>query len=371
MDSLAPKYCVWEITLRCNMRCMHCGSSAGSARKDELSVDECLPVAADLLRLGCRQVTFIGGEVFLAKAWEQIARYMSDGGARTNIITNAYSIGDREIDRIREAGLSNVGISLDGMERNHDRIRGKKGSFKRAMEAIARLNRASIPIGIVTSLLDFNAGDLEEMHALLTGFGVKLWQIQIVTNMGKMLRNRKYLIGPSKIGAITRFIRDRRGIGGMSIYAGDDIGYFDENELYLRGEPGSLTSWGGCQAGISVIGIDSVGNVKGCESMYSDEFIEGNLREETLEEIWTKEGNFSYNRNFDVSMLVGNCAGCDKGERCRGGCHGSSYFNSGSMFESIYCNYPGRPGYGRDAADRVAIAFPAEGRARRACLPDG
>ena len=42
-------------------------------------------------------------------------------------------------------------------------------------------------------------------------------------------------------------------------------------------------------------------------------------------------------------MLTGACAGCDKGSACRGGCRGSSYFSSGSLFESRYCNYPGRP----------------------------
>ena len=81
----------------------------------------------------------------------------------------------------------------------------------------------------------------------------------------------------------------------MRLYAGDDIGYYDENEMYLRNRPGTISSWRGCQAGLRVVGIDSVGNVKGCESLYSDEFIEGNLREESLRDIWCKEGNFAYN----------------------------------------------------------------------------
>ena len=60
-----PEHAVWELTLRCNMKCLHCGSSAGRARANELTVDECLRVADDLLTLGCRQITFIGGEIFL------------------------------------------------------------------------------------------------------------------------------------------------------------------------------------------------------------------------------------------------------------------------------------------------------------------
>ena len=66
-----PAHCVWELTLRCNMRCLHCGSRAGRARADELSVEECFRVGDDLAALGCRQVTFIGGEVFLYPGWNK------------------------------------------------------------------------------------------------------------------------------------------------------------------------------------------------------------------------------------------------------------------------------------------------------------
>ena len=338
-----PENAVWELTLRCNMRCLHCGSSAGKARKDELTVEECLQVADDLLALGCRQISFIGGEIFFYRGWERVARRMSDGGAKANIITNAYRLGEEEIAQIKAAKLSNVGISLDGMEHNHDLIRGVKGSYQRVLRAFERLNRADIPTAVVTSLLDFNVADLEAMHDLLVSHGVEIWQLQIVNGMGNIAGRNEYLLNPARVGEITNFIREKRREGAIRLYAGDDVGYFDDNEVYIRSRPGTISVWNGCQAGLRVVGIDSVGNVKGCESIYSDEFIEGNLREESLTEIWTKEGNFAYNRNFEVSMLTGACAGCDKGSICRGGCRGSSYFSSGSLFESRYCNYPGRP----------------------------
>ncbi len=338
-----PEYAVWELTLRCNMKCLHCGSSAGRARKNELSVEECLLVAEDLLNLGCRQITFIGGEIFLYRGWERVASRMSDGDAKVNIITNAYRMGDEEIARIKKARLSNVGISLDGMEKNHDLIRGVNGSYQRVLSAFAKLNKANIPIAAVTSLLNFNVADLDSIYNLLVSNGVEIWQLQIVTGMGNMADRKEFLLDPQKIGQITKFIRDKRREGKLQIYAGDDIGYFDENEIYIRSHPRTISVWNGCKAGIRVVGIDSAGNVKGCESIYSEKFIEGNLREESLTEIWTKNGNFAYNRKFDVSMLSGACASCDKGSICRGGCRGLSYFSSGSLFGSPYCNYPGRP----------------------------
>jgi radical SAM protein with 4Fe4S-binding SPASM domain len=341
-DEYKPEFCVWELTLKCNMRCKHCGSVAGEARENELTVDECLNVAEQLADLGCKLVTFIGGEVFLYEGWEKISRKLSEKGVDVNLITNGFLLGDEQIAQIKYARLANVGISLDGMEDNHNNIRNIITSFEKVIEAFDRLNREGIPIAIVTSLIDKNLEDLSSMYDLLVEKGIKLWQMQIVNPMGKMADRKNLLLDPEKVPLITRFIREKRNEQTITIYAGDNIGYFDENELYLRGQPGTICAWSGCQAGLRVVGIDSIGNVKGCESLYSDEFIEGNLREESLSEIWYKEGNFAYNRNFDISMLTGSCKDCDKGAICRGGCRGACYFTTDSKFENPYCCYPGK-----------------------------
>jgi radical SAM protein with 4Fe4S-binding SPASM domain len=338
-----PEYCVWELTLKCNMKCKHCGSMAGKARENELTVDECLDVAKQLVDLQCKQVTFIGGEIFLYNGWEKIARKLSDSGVDVNIIINGFLLGDEQIAQIKYARLVNVGISLDGMEYNHNNIRNVGNSFEKVMKAFELLNREEIPLAVVTSLVNSNFKDLRPMYDLLTEKNVKIWQIQIVTPMGNMADKKDLLLDPAKVPLITKFIREKRNEQKIRIYAGDDVGYFDENELYLRNQPGTICAWSGCQAGLRVIGIDSVGNVKGCESLYSNEFIEENLRNESLSEIWSKEGNFAYNRNFDINMLTGSCKNCDKGAICRGGCRGACYFTTDSKFENPYCCYPGKP----------------------------
>ena len=338
-----PESCVWELTLRCNMRCLHCGSTAGIPRENELSLEECLDVADQLVDLGCRRVTLIGGEVFLFPGWEEVSRRLVDRGATTNIITNGFMMGDRQISELRYSGVKNVGISIDGLELAHNRIRNVGTSFERAMQSLQRLREAGIPSAAVTSLVTFNVGDLPDLYEVLVQKGVVIWQLQIVTAMGNMEAHSDLVLGPEQIPAITRFIREVRDRGEIRAYAGDDVGYYDENEMYLRNAPGTLAPWRGCQAGLRVVGIDSVGNVKGCESLYDDSFIEGNLREESLATIWNDETRFAYNRQFDVSMLTGGCAGCDKGEICRGGCRGACHFTSGSMYENPYCAYPGKP----------------------------
>jgi radical SAM protein with 4Fe4S-binding SPASM domain len=334
-----PKFCVWELTLQCNMNCLHCGSRAGQRREQELSLAEGLDVADQLLALGCRQVTLIGGEVFLYKGWEEIARRLNDGGCMVNINTNGLLMGGREIAQIKHAGLVNIGLSVDGMEEHHDRARNRKGSFRKILRAFRQLREHNIPYVVVTTLMDFNFGDLEALYQLLTDERVETWQIQIAHPMGNMGDVPQHLIDPQKIPEITRFIREKRELFEMRVLAGDNIGYYDHNDRFIRGLPGEIVYWQGCGAGINGIGIDSIGNVKGCQSMQSDHFIEGNVRQQTLRTIWENEENFAYNRHFDVSMLTGNCAGCDKGEVCRGGCRASCFFSKGHKHENAYCHY--------------------------------
>jgi radical SAM protein with 4Fe4S-binding SPASM domain len=155
--------------------------------------------------------------------------------------------------------------------------------------------------------------------------------------MGYMRTHQALVLSPQKMPRITDFFREKSYAADLIMIAGDDIGYFDENEKHLRNTPGHFGQWHGCQAGLSVIGIDSVGNVRGCESLYDERFVEGNVREESLEKIWFREGGFAYNRQFDKSLLQGICSDCDKADQCRGGCRGINYFSTGSAFQNSYC----------------------------------
>src|SRR5581483_2591162 len=73
-------YVVWELTLRCDLACDHCGSRAGKARPDELTTDEALDLVRQIAEMGAREVTIIGGEAYLRDDWHVIARAIVDAG---------------------------------------------------------------------------------------------------------------------------------------------------------------------------------------------------------------------------------------------------------------------------------------------------
>ncbi|NHQ59733.1 radical SAM protein [Chlorobium sp. BLA1] len=331
------KGCNWELTLRCTLNCMHCGSRAGNARPNELSLEECFTVADALLALGCKDLTFIGGEVFLFKGWDQLSEYLTNKGIKINIVTNGYRIGKAEIEQIKRAGLINVGVSIDGIEQTHNMIRGRDDAFQRIEQTLDLLSKHGISICAVTSLMQLNCNDLEDLYLFLLEHDVSLWQLQLINAMGNMADRPDFVVTPAQVRQVIDFIRDKNRDQQMVVVAADSIGYFDDNETYIRGTSSLIPCWGGCSAGITGLFIDSVGNIKGCGSLYSDHFIEGNVRQKPLADIWNNENAFAYNRKFTPDMLTGMCEGCDVGSECKGGCRSSNFFSSNALYASTYC----------------------------------
>jgi len=316
---------------------MHCGSRAGKARLNELSVVECFSVADELVALGCKELTIIGGEVFLFREWDRLSEYLTDKGISVNIVTNGYKVGESEVEQIKHAKLVNVGISIDGMEVNHNRIRGRRDAFQRIRNTLDLLNKEGIRVAAVTTLMKFNCADLDDLYVFLLEHDVQVWQLQLANAMGNMADKEEFITSPGQVRQVINFIRDKNRDRRMAVIAADNIGYFDENETEIRGRSSPICYWGGCTAGISGVFIDSIGNIKGCGALYSDVFIEGNVRKTSLTEIWNSKNSFAYNRKFTTDLLLGMCKGCEVGNVCKGGCRSSNYFSTKSLYSNAFC----------------------------------
>lgn len=326
--------CVWEITLACCFSCAYCGSKAGKARENELTTAECLSVADQLADLGCERVSLIGGEVFMRSDWKTVAQRLRDDHIRLNIITNGFLFSEKHIDQLKEVSVESVSVSIDGTGEVHDRFR-QQGSFERALAAIDILRKGGIPVSVISTLNSENVGCLPQLRDILMGKDIFAWQLQACSPMGNasggMVDHR------IDFGSVIRFVEENMHSVPFRLGIADNIGYFTPSEGYLRGNMSGRAFYRGCSAGISGIGIDSVGNVRGCESMYDDHFIEGNLRERSLRDIWEDKNSFSYNRHFTTDMLTGRCAECDLGPWCAGGCRSYNWFSHGKMYESPAC----------------------------------
>ena len=324
--------CVWEITLACCFRCAYCGSGGGKARENELTTAECIDVARQLSELGCRRVSMIGGEVFMRDDWEQIAGALTSRGVRVCIITNGFHLTAQHIDALRRIGIESVAVSIDGPADVHDAFR-QKGSYERAFRTIRTLAAAGIPVSVISALRADNAPRLPEFYETLRQYPIFAWQIQACSPMGNADRNTVDV--DFDAGAVIRFVHETAQSAPFLVGVADNIGYYTSEEGTIRGTGGAV--FRGCSAGLETLGIDSVGNVRGCESMYDPCFNEGNLRMQTLREIWENPNGFAYNRCFSANMLEGKCAACAYGDVCAGGCRSYNWFRGGKLYENPLC----------------------------------
>ena len=326
--------CVWELTLACCFSCKYCGSKAGAPRMNELSTEECLKVAGQLADLGCERVSLIGGEVFIRPDWATIAKALTERNVKVSVITNGYMFSDKLISQLKYVDIESVAVSIDGPEPIHDAFR-QNGSFRRAIHAIDVLSESGIPVSVISTLHSRNASHLDELYEVLKRKNIFAWQLQACSPMGNA--SDAAFSTDIHFEDVIRFVVDHLKESEFRIGIADNIGYYTEAEGYLRGNPSGKAVFTGCRAGLSGIGIDSIGNVRGCEAMYDEYFIEGNLREKSLKEIWNDPDAFSYNRCFTPDQLTGKCKTCEYGRICAGGCRSYNYFSTGKMYESPYC----------------------------------
>ena len=123
---------VWNMTRRCNLKCIHCYSnSADIDYPDELTTEEGKKLIDDLAAFGSPVILFSGGEPLLRQDLLELAQYATDKGMRAVISTNGTLITKEIAVKLQKIGLSYVGVSLDGLEKTHDRFQGQEGSVCR------------------------------------------------------------------------------------------------------------------------------------------------------------------------------------------------------------------------------------------------
>ena len=158
-----PRNVVWELTLRCNMNCAHCGSEAGHRRGKELNHEEALNFCNQLGQMGCEVLTLLGGEPFLREDWDDLALCLNNYKVKVNAISNGYIMDQSLVDRIKKARLTNVAISLDGLRETNEKIRRKPGSYQRVMNSLSLLRQNGISSAIVTTITRDNMNELDEL----------------------------------------------------------------------------------------------------------------------------------------------------------------------------------------------------------------
>nr|XP_061799041.1 mycofactocin maturase MftC-like [Nerophis lumbriciformis] len=328
MNNPHPLYVVWEITLKCDLGCKHCGSRAGKERSDELTTAECLDVVRQLDELGVREVTLIGGEAYLREDWDQIAAEISKCGMACGITTGARNLTPERVARAEAAGVRSMSVSIDGLEETHDAQRGARGSWRSAFDASERIAATSMRLATNTQINRLSLPEIPALGSMLADVGSKAWQIQLT---------------PYELAIVYPLLvsvkQTRLDPGGVRLYPGNNIGYFGPYESALRfgGEKGA--HWSGCPAGKWSIGLEADGKIKACPSLPSASYTGGLTREMTVAEAVENTKQINFIKDRGRQDLWGFCRTCYYGDVCKAGCTWTSQVFMGRPGNNPYCIY--------------------------------
>jgi len=159
---------VWNITRRCNLRCVHCYAHAREeAGTDELTTEQGRILLDDLAAFGVPVVLFSGGEPLARRDLPELAAYAVGKGMRAVISTNGTLISAAVARTLKDIGLSYVGISLDGMQEVNDRFRAVPGAFRAALDGIRNCQAAGIKVGLRFTINRFNVQEIPGIFDLI------------------------------------------------------------------------------------------------------------------------------------------------------------------------------------------------------------
>ncbi len=352
-----PGRALWEITHRCDLRCEHCLVEGGSEPGPELTTVEALDVVDQLAELGVRAVTLSGGEPLLRPDWRVLARAVRERGMLLRLSTNGHRLDEEVLGELRHLGTEQVLVSLDGVRETHDAIRrpvraGAPSSFDRVMHALDLLRPMPIVSVVITSVSRPNLDELPRIKRILAERGVQRWIVQLAHATGRPRRRREgpqedLLLAPAQMEALAATLLELAADPVLPPQVFNSIGYLSPEEPLLRssGRPGDPRFWRGCHCGISVLGIEPDGGVKGCANQVGEPFVVGSLRDEPLARIWHDVERWHWLWP-DVSRMRGACAECPLAEVCGAGCTALAYASTGQLFDNPYCLRAVRRGTG-------------------------
>ena len=322
---------VWNVGRRCNLRCVHCYSqSRDQDYSGELTHEEGLRLIEDLAEFGAPVLLFSGGEPLMRPDLFELIGHARELGMRAVISTNGTLITSDVAAKLKEFGLSYVGVSLDGLEQTNDRFRGVKGAFAKALEGIRNCREAGIKVGLRFTMNRRNAQDIGGIFDLLIQEDIPrvCFYHLVYAGRGSKLVTEDLSHEETRraVDLIIDRTRDAHADGRpLEVLTVDN--HCDGPYLYLRALREDPKKAESMMELLAMNGGNSSGIGIGCVSwdgaVHSDQFWRhysfGNVRERPFSEIWTDTSDDLMAKLKDrKGHLKGRCVSCKWLNICNG-----------------------------------------------------
>ena len=318
----------WECTLRCNMHCRHCGSDCKtSSMVPDMPFGDFEKVLRRLREVYDPHhicVVVSGGEPLMRQDLASCGRKMYDLEFPWGMVTNGRLLSERKIDELLASGMRSATGSLDGLEENHNWMRGVPDAFRNASAAIERLSREpDFGFDVVTCVNKRNFQELTQLKEYLIGLGLKRWRIFTVFPVGRAESDPELQLSPEEYRPLMDFIIATRKEGRIKAdYACE--GFLGPYEGKVRDH------FFTCQAGVSVCGVRIDGGISACTSIRA-RYDQGNIYTDDIVDVW--ENRFQVMRDRSWAR-TGECSSC----RYWKWCHGNGMHLRDENGQLLQCN---------------------------------
>ncbi|MBF0107999.1 MAG: heme d1 biosynthesis radical SAM protein NirJ [Magnetococcales bacterium] len=322
---------VWNLLRRCNLSCAHCyAASANKTFHGELSLREMFQVLDDLKVCNVPALILSGGEPLLHPDLFTIAERARALGFYVGLSSNGTLMDTEKARRIAEAGFHYVGVSLDGLRTNHDRMRGVDGAFDQSLEGIRNCRDQGVKVGLRFTPTRENAADLPGLFQLMTEEKLDRFYLSHWNYAGRGWANRDTDADHQAIRQTMDWLfslshDDLQSGTAREIVTGNndaDGVYFlfwvrnHWPHLVHRAEK-MLRQWGGNASGVGIANIDERGEVH--PDIFWRHHSLGNVRNRPFSAIWQDNDDpILAQLRQKPRPVKGRCHGCHYLSICGG-----------------------------------------------------
>jgi heme b synthase len=342
-----PKWIAWEITRRCNLKCIHCRSSSEIEVKDhpDFSTQEAFRIIDDIISYAKPVIVLSGGEPLLRKDVFEVARYGTEKGLRMCLATNGTLVDDKICEKIKDSGIKIVSLSLDGSEETvHDNFRNQKGAFAGTINAAQLFQKHGIEFIINSSFTKRNQEDIPRIYKLAKELGATAWYMFMIVPTGRGEEIMNELISKEDYEEVLEWhYQMEKGEREMLVRPTCAPHYYrivlqkskEEGTKFERRTLKFSTGGAkGCIAGQLIALIDVDGDVLPCSYFPKPA---GNIKVQSFKDIWENSELFKELRDF--KKYKGKCGSCEYVSVC-GGCRARAYSVYGDYLEEEpFCGY--------------------------------
>lgn len=304
----------FELTLRCNARCFHCGSNCTPFAGEELTLEEYKRILEQVrgdFGTDRLQLCITGGEPLLRRDFFDIMGYAHRLGFRWGMTSNATLITRECAKKLADCGMGTISVSIDGLPETHDELRGLKGGYDLAMAGIQNLidENAFRSIQVTTVFNHRNISEIDALFEIMDGLDIDSWRVINLEPIGRALQRPDLMCTKEDYIRLFEFIREKRRQGypveyGCSHYLGPDY-EAEVREWYWL-----------CNAGVYTASIMANGDIAACLDIERrPELIQGNIKTDRLYDVWNER--FEIFRQ-DLSEKCVSCKSCGHRRFCRG-----------------------------------------------------